>query len=341
MASEMQQLSISEQESDNTHHDNAKRSLTFSPTPSRTSVYLDSDEEIEFDLPTKDFSYTEVLVSDEEFLRVKSIVDPDDIIYNASNIPVAPPSVPHCLSPPLKPLDATKRGKQAYHDAVAAKTNSIPRIASPAGYEKYIGLANKNVTPSPPLPPSGMCSLTAAKAKSSFVHNSNINTQLKPTETDSVYGFQSLAKQPQSLPLVRKTVPVRPTPKHNKPVVFPKELMDKIPDVTNLLVQTDQGFSITLPESHGKLVGNLITRKSFLPDITCRKPLSFYNILPNNADLIWIHTATGCSRNCYFMLINAENVVALVQDNFFVMRSNPDNFFLVFSIMDMTQLNKS
>ena len=293
------------------------------------SVYVDSDEEIEFDLPIEenDFSYTEVLLSDEEFQKVQSMVEPQDIVYNASNIPMALPSVPRCLSPPLKPLDTTKRGKQAYHDAVAAKTNTIPRIASPVGHENYTGMSS----PSPPPPPSGMCSLTVTQAKLSWLQSSKI---VQPQSSKTV---QQTSEQSTSIPMSVRNVP-KQILNRSRPVVFSKELMDKIPDVTNLIVATDQGYSITLPDTHSRALGNLITRKSFLPD--GRKPLSFYNVLPNTVDLLWIHTTSGCSRKCYFMVIWAESVIVLVQDDFFVMRSNQDNFFLVFSRPDMNQLNK-
>ena len=223
LSTELQQLSLVE-----THIDGAKRSLTFSPTPSRTSVYVDSDEEIEFDLPISedDITYAEVVVLDTDdslqILNLKPLgsrisheitqlsYHPQEVVYTAANIPVAPDSIPRCLSPPLEPLNLTK-GKQAYHDAIAAKTRTKPRTASPVGQESYLNLGTdttNSTTPIPPPPPAGMSALMGKTAKASLVRSAS--------NTIHNVIVQSLAYCDVSYSPVRVTTSHNKSPSHMK-----------------------------------------------------------------------------------------------------------------------------
>ena len=135
--------------------DSVRKKLGFSPSKSSISaVYVSLDNEIEFDLPGEEMQdtldYIERVISDDDieeidadFSELNKITHwnmgcfTDSVVQNVKNVPVAPSSVPQCLSPQLKILTTSLDAKQDYHDQVAAKTANIARAASPMGEEKH------------------------------------------------------------------------------------------------------------------------------------------------------------------------------------------------------------
>ena len=306
-------------------------------------VYVDSDNEVEFDLPADEQNTTIVDIistdpsdddedNEQSFHQVQQWnMDcfESQVVRSAQHFPKALASIPRCLSPPLQSLVPSLTGKQDYHDAVAAKLGVPPRPASPLDTAPP-----QDQTPSPP------------KRACLYPLRQGIQHAVRPPPPPGVQPLSSAnlghllsgnTRAPKSSARVTSVGQVQvPTYLQNtrtKPTVVNREMLAGIPNVVHMLRDNQQGISISIPQSHSRRLGELLTQKSLLP--ARRSPIQSYNIHPRIPLPVQVF-APGFNRTMRIFRLNPECIRDLILDNFYILRdSSSEQYYLVMTTSDL------
>ena len=118
-----------------------------------------------------------------------------------------------------------------------------------------------------------------------------------------------------------------------RPTVVNREMLAGIPDVVHMLRDNTQGISLSIPPTHSRRLGEILTQHSLLP--ASRSPFTNYNIHPLASLSVQIF-APGFNHTMKIFRLNQESIRDLILDNFYVLRdSTTEKYYLIVTTSDL------